>query len=159
MISRKLDTAHVSMDARTRLGSLAEAKVLAKLIENGFDVYVQLSGKAPFDLIAHRDGQLVRVQVKGSASRTRYGVYQVQLKAVRANRTGNTIHCFDPSCCDALAVFIEPLDTVCFLRADEIRCRHQLNLREERRPQDRECWLIADLERVDRILRGHTQGA
>jgi hypothetical protein len=159
VISRKLEATPVSMDARTRLGSLAEAKVLAKLIENEFDVYVQLSGKAPFDLVAHLNGQLFRVQVKGSASKTRYGVYQIQLKAVRANRTGNTIHCFDPACCDVLAVYIEPLDTVCFLRADEIRSRNQLNLREHRPVQNRECWLIADLVGVDRILRGHTQGA
>lgn len=159
VISRKLDAKHAAMDARTRLGSLAEAEVLAKFIEHGFDVYVQLSGKAPFDLIAHRNGQLFRVQVKGSASKTRYGVYQVQLKAVRANRTGNTIHCFDPTCCDVLAIYIEPLDAVCFLRTDEIRSRNQLNLREQRPVQDRECWLISDLVRLDRILRDHTQGA
>jgi hypothetical protein len=30
------------MDHRTRLGSLAEAKVFAKLVENGFDVFTQL---------------------------------------------------------------------------------------------------------------------
>jgi len=46
------------MDARTRLGSLAEAKVITKLVESGLDVFVQFSSKAPFDLVAGRDGRL-----------------------------------------------------------------------------------------------------
>lgn len=148
------------MDSRTRLGSLAEAKVVAKLVENDFDVFVQFSGKAPFDLVAYRDGRLLRVQVKGTASKNRYGMYQVQLKAVRANRTGNTIRYFDASqCCDVLAVYVEPLDKVCFLRANEISARGQLSLREHPRPQGREAWVIADFEDVSRILRDHTRGA
>ena len=147
------------MDARTRLGSLAEAQVIAKLVENGFDVFIQFSGKAPFDLVAHRQGHILRVQVKGTASKSRYGTYQVQLKAVRANRIQNTLHCFDPSQCDVLAVYIEPLNTVCFLRAEEVRARNQLNLREQQRIQDRKCWVISELKDVSRILRDHTQGA
>jgi hypothetical protein len=146
------------MDVRTRLGSLAEAKVIAKLVENGFNVFIQFSGKAPFDLVAYQDGQLLRVQVKGTASKTRYGVYQVQLKAIRSNRTRNVLHYFDPSACDVLAIYIEPLDTVCFLRADEVGSRGQLNLREEPRQHDHTAWVIAELEDVSRILRGHTRG-
>jgi PD-(D/E)XK endonuclease len=147
------------MDSRTRLGSLAEAKVIAKLVENKFDVFIQFSGKASFDLVAYRDGQLYKIQVKGTSSKTRYGVYQVQLKAVRANRTGNTIHYFDTSQCDVLAIYVEPLDKVCFLRTEEIRARGQLNLREQPRLQERAAWVIAELEDVSRILRGHTRGA
>ncbi len=145
------------MDFRTRLGSLAEAKVIAKLIENSFDVFIQFSGKAPFDIVAYRDGQMLRVQVKGTSSRTRYGVFQVLLKAVRPNRTGNVIHYFDSSQCDVLAVYIEPLDKVCFLHATEISAKAQLNLREERRSQDRVSWVISELEDAGRILRDHTR--
>lgn len=147
------------MDSRTRLGSLAEAKVIAKLVESGFDVFVQFSGKAPFDLVAYRDGKILRVQVKGTASKNRYGIYQVQLKAVRANRTGNTIRYFDASQCDVLAVYVEPLDKVCFLMASEVSARGRLSLREYPRPQGREAWVIADFEDVSRILRDHTRGA
>jgi len=146
------------MDFHTRLGNLAEAKVIAKLVENDFDVFIQSSGKAPFDLVAYREGHLLRVQVKGTSSRTRYGVYQVQLRAVRSNRTANTIQYFDPSQCDVLAIYIEPLDKVCFLWADEVEARRQLNLREQPRQQNRKCWVIAELEDVTRILRDHTRG-
>jgi len=145
------------VDSRTRLGSLAEAKVIAELIKNGLDVFTQFSGKAPFDLVACWREQLLRVQVKGTASKTRYGIYQVQLKAVRANRTQNVIHYFDPSQCDVLAIYVEPLDTVCFIRSDEIGARGQLNLREQSRPQNRDGWLIAELADITRILRGHTR--
>ncbi len=147
------------MDSRTRLGSLGEAKVIAKFVEHGFDVFTQFSGKAPFDLVAYQDGCLLRVQVKGTASKTRYGVYQVQLKAIRANRTRNVIHYFEPSECDVLAIYIEPLDTICFLRADEIGARGQLNLRERPRHENHVAWVIAELEDISRILRGHTRGA
>lgn len=148
----------IGVDSRTRLGNLAEAKVIAKLVEDGFDVFVQLSGKAPFDLVAHRDGELLRVQVKGTSSKTRYGAYQVQLKAVRSNRTRNTIHYFDPCRCDVLAVCVEPLDRVCFVRAEDIKARGQLNLRMTPRAQEREAWVISELEDTTRILRGHTRG-
>jgi len=147
------------MDARTRLGNLAEAKVITKLVESGFDVFVQFSGKAPFDLVAGRDGHLYRVQVKGTASQTPYGTYRVLLKSVRSNRTRNVIHHFDPSLCDILAIYIEPLDKVCFLRSSEVASRAQLNLRQQQRREDREAWVITDLEDIGRILRDHTRDA
>ena len=147
------------MDHKSWLGALVEAKVISKLIEGKFDVFPQLSGKAPFDLVAHRDGYLLRVQVKGTSSRTRYGSYQVQLKSVRSNRTRNRITHFDPSQYDILAIYIGPLDKVCFLRSDEVGDIGQLNLREEPRPPERRCWVIGQLEDVNRILRDHTRDA
>ncbi len=35
----------------------------------------------------------------------------------------------------------------------------QLNLREEPRPQERTCWVVGQLEDVNRILRDHTRDA
>jgi len=147
------------MDRKSWLGALAEAKVISKLVEGEFDVFPQLSGKAPFDLVAHKDGHLLRVQIKGTSSQTRYGSYQVQLKSVRSNRTRNRIVHFDPSQYDVLATYIEPLGKVCFLQSDEVKGIRQLNLREEPRPQERKCWVIGQLEDVNRILRDHTRDA
>jgi len=49
---------YYQMDFHTRLGSLAEAKVIAKLIESGFDTFIQFSGKARFDTGRyHKDPQ------------------------------------------------------------------------------------------------------
>jgi len=153
VISRKL----LRMDLRTQLGSLAEAKVIAKLIEHGFHVFVQFSGKGPFDLVVYKDERLLRVQVKGTSCRTLHGAFPVLIKSVRSYRTGNVVHKFDPSQCDVLAVYVAPLDKVAFLQADEIVSRGQLNLRESLRQEQRKCWVIRELEDPSRLLRDHTR--
>jgi hypothetical protein len=77
------------VDDKTRLGALSESKVIAKLIEANFDVFVQFSGKSPFDLVAHKKGQLFKIQVKGTASLTKYGSYRVLIASIRSNKTTN----------------------------------------------------------------------
>lgn len=66
------------MDHKTWLGNLAEAKVIAVLIEQGFDVFRSLSGKANVDLIALKDGQMCRVEVKGTAQEMVRGAHVIQ---------------------------------------------------------------------------------
>ncbi len=151
--SRKLVT---EVDRRTWLGSLAEAKVLSKLVESQFDVFVQFSGKAPFDLVAHWGGEVQRVSVKGTSTKIREA-YQVQLREVRPNRTGNVVRHFDPARCDVLAVYVEPVDKVCFLRSDEVSSKSVLNLRIQPARYAVSSWIVADLEDVTRILRDHTR--
>jgi hypothetical protein len=153
VISRKLEQ---EVDPRTWLGGLAEAKVLSKLVEGQFDVFVQFSGKAPFDLVAYKDGQLLRVNVKGTATKLR-GAYPLRLREIRPNRTRNVIRHFDPKRCDVLAIYVAPLDKVCFLRSEEVAAKAQLNLRVEPSLYSANSWMIADLEDVSRILRGHTR--
>ena len=144
------------MDHRTWLGSLAEAKVLTKLVESQFDVFVQFSGKAPFDLVAHKGGQMFRVSVKGTGTKIR-DAYPLRVRDVRSNRTGSIVRYFDPATCDVLAVYIEPLDTICFLRSEEVAAKSQLNLRVQPTPYGANGWIISDLQDVSRILRGHTR--
>ena len=153
MISRKLGT---EVDHRTWLGSLAEAKVLAKLVESQFDVFVQFSGKAPFDMVAHKCGQMFRVNVKGTTTKIR-GAYSLQVRDVRSNRTGNVVRHFNPTGCDVLAIYVAPLDVVCFLRSEEVASKSQLNLRVQPTRYATSSWIISDLVDVSRILRGHTR--
>ena len=114
------------MDNKTYLGAIGEAKVIAKLTEDHYHVFNQVTGKAPFDLITYKDGRLARVSVKTIEKKNEYGTYTVQLKSVRPNRTGNTIVNFDNSSCDLLAVYILENDEVILLDSASIKAKSSL---------------------------------
>jgi hypothetical protein len=50
--------------ARKRMGSTSELRAAVHLMQQGFDVYRCVSEHAVFDLVAHRDGELYRIEVK-----------------------------------------------------------------------------------------------
>lgn len=135
------------MDSKTYLGSLAEAKVLAKLTEQKYHVFIQASGKAPFDLVAYKDDVLYRVSVKGTNS-VENGAYKVTLSSTRSNRTGNRVIPFDSNTCDILAVYIQSLDCVCFIKADKILSTRSLAIREKpsKYSNKNKSWIVGDLE-------------
>lgn len=56
------------MDDKPWITALSQARVTSELARQRFDVYAELVGKSPFDLIAHRDGLLYRVSVKSTMS-------------------------------------------------------------------------------------------
>ena len=49
-------------------GDLAVAKTIADLTEKGYDIFLPLSEHLPIDLIAHKSGEIYRIQVKHRAS-------------------------------------------------------------------------------------------
>lgn len=109
-------------------GILGEAKAIAYLLEKGYDVFNQFGGKAPFDLVAHKDNTLYRVSVK-STSFLKKNTYIVYLQRVRPNRTKNIIHKFDKTCCDLLAIYIVPEDRIVLLEASGIKQKCSLSIR------------------------------
>lgn len=118
-----------TMDDKTYLGSLGEAKVIAKLTQERYHVFTQVSGKAPFDLVAYKDGILYRVSVKSVTKKNESGVYTVQLKIVRPNRTGNKITNFDNTSCDILAVYLFEDDEVMLIDSKTIEVKSALTIR------------------------------
>lgn len=118
------------MDTKTWLGNLAEIKVASYLIENGYEVFVGWGGKTSCDLICIKDGQLERVQVKGCASRDKKShSWIVQLRSIRSNRSGNTIHKFDGTVCDTLAVYIQPEDRIVLYDALPLDGRNAISIK------------------------------
>lgn len=119
------------VDDKTWVGSLAEAVVTAKLAENKFHVFQQISGKAPFDLVAYRDGKLYRISVKGCAgnvSKAR-GSFIVYLERKSNNRTCSKRQPFRCADCDVLAVYIHTLRKIWFIPAARVGSRANLSLR------------------------------
>lgn len=108
------------MDSCTRLGGLAELKVAEELLVRGYEIFFGWGGKTSCDLVVIKDSNVIRVQVKGTTQKSRYGKWVVQLKSVRSNRTENVIKKFDASLCDLLGVYIEEEDRVVFLEAEAL---------------------------------------
>lgn len=49
---------------KSRIGAVSELRAAVHLMQQGFDVFRCVAPHAPFDLVAHRDGTLYRVEVK-----------------------------------------------------------------------------------------------
>lgn len=118
--------ARLVMDDKTYIGSLAEAKVVAELTYQKWFVFSQVSGKAPFDLVAAKNGLLKRVNVKGCSIRNRNGVYPIQIGSIRSNKKENVIHKFNPASSDVLACYILEADKVCFIKSSTITRGRQI---------------------------------
>lgn len=107
------------MNFKDKNGILGEAKAASFFVENGFDVFVPIGGKTPFDLAVHRDGVLFRVEVKYSEIKTPTG-WRVRIKRSRHNKNENIEYHFDQNSCDLLAVYIGPLDRIITIYPEEI---------------------------------------
>jgi Holliday junction resolvase-like predicted endonuclease len=117
------------VDDKTWLGAVAEARVCAELVAQRWDVFTSLTGKAPFDLVAYKEGEIVRVEVKGCRTMKQSGGYEVQLRSVRPNRTTNRIRHVSAAACDVIAVYLEPINTVWFLPSGAFDGRSTVTLR------------------------------
>ncbi len=137
------------MDDKTWITALSQARVTSELARQRFDIFAELVGKSPFDLIAHRDGILYRVSVESTMSQKRdRGSWEVLLKRVRSNKTQNHIHKFDPDSCDILCVYIEQIDKVCFFDPKAIRSSNSITIREEPTPMAKHAWIVTNHMRV-----------
>ena len=137
------------MDDKTWLGALAEAKTTARLIEQRWDVFTSTTGKTPCDLIAAKGGVLLRVEVKGCGVCQPSGGFTVNLKSIRPNRSGNTIRYLDPSVSDVVAIFVGPVDAVCFFWTRDLAGRSTITVHQTPDPRGRTRTLIDDYAKLD----------
>lgn len=109
------------------IGRLGEAKIIAHLVSEGYEVYSPLFGNTSCDLIVIKDGEVARVECKTTSKLNRYGTYTLMLRKTRHNRTKNTITSFDASKCEILACYIAPEDRIVLLNAKEYDGRSTIN--------------------------------
>lgn len=105
----KLNT--VLMDRKTK-GRLGEAKVIAYLIEQGYELYLPFSNNSKYDVIAFKDGKLNRVSIKFTSVKRSSGTWDVEMRQIYRGNKVIKIDKFDNSTCDIVAVYIGPLDRV-----------------------------------------------
>lgn len=108
------------MDRRTK-GRLAEAKVLAYFIEQGYEAYTPFSDNSKYDLLVYKDGQLSRVSVKFTSRQLPSGSWEATMKNVsRRNHGTVVISYFDNSQYDLVAVYIGPESRVVVVPATQV---------------------------------------
>ena len=56
------------MDNKTYISQLSEVKVMADLAYKDYHIFNQISGKAPFDLVAYKENVLSRISAKSLKS-------------------------------------------------------------------------------------------
>ncbi|TXL61938.1 group I intron-associated PD-(D/E)XK endonuclease [Aeromicrobium terrae] len=100
-------------------GDLGAAKAHADLVENGFTVLFPATEHAPFDLVAYRDGEFHRVQVKYRSART--GSIQVQFRSIWADRNGTHMKPTDKAEVDVVCIYCPETDHCYYLRPADFR--------------------------------------
>jgi Holliday junction resolvase-like predicted endonuclease len=132
-----------------RFGTIGEARAITEFLKLGYTVYTPFSeGNDPFDFIAVKDNKLIRVEVKSSSQEINTGVYTISIKSSRHNKSKNWIRNFDPKQCDILAVYIQPIDTMCFFRAKDVTNKTNITIKKQpsksRHHKNLRQWFIDD---------------
>lgn len=138
-----------------QLGLLGELKVATKFVKLGFSIYTSISdGVDPFDFIAYKDNRLIKVQVKSTGKITSRGSYQISLRTITIHKSRNVLKPFNSSKCDILAIYIDPLDTVCFIPTAILSNTGSIYLRElpPRNGNQYKPWIISEYIDLSRAL-------
>ncbi len=140
--------------------AISELKAMEKFIDIGYNIYYQLTGREPFDFIAERDGKLLRVEVKSTNHTTKNGkAYIASIKATRMKANSIVRRRFDVNQCDVLAVYICPLDTMCFLLPHDVKVSCNIRFRKNSSPnanKDKKAYLIDKCTDLEKVLAGRT---
>ena len=117
----------------TQTGTLAEMQAALAYMKDGWEVFLQSNGKAPFDLVAYKDETLRRVTVKGTSQESKQGGFIVDLRSIRPNRTGNTIKHLSEY--DELFVWVFPWEEGFFFFPEAVNGRDTISFHPDRRAE------------------------
>ena len=118
------------MDDKTYYGSLAEAKVILEYTKLGYHIFNQITGKAPFDIVIYKDGDLKKVSIKScNKLPNSVGSYSVEVGRVRSNKTENKIYKFNKEECDILAIYLVKEDRLVFINSEDAHDKKQLTVK------------------------------
>lgn len=110
------------MDRKTK-GRLAEAKVFAYLIENGYEVYLPFSNNSKYDVLAFKDDHIKRISIKFTSVQRNSGVWAVEMRQISRRNHAINIDKFDHTQYDLIAVYIGPKDKVILVNAEKAKTR------------------------------------
>lgn len=110
-------------------GSVGLAVAIAELAKKGFKISIPLVDAQEYDLIVDDGNKLLKVQVKTTGYKRR-DRYEVQLKRVHHNKTGNQLRPFDASLVDVLVVLCSD-NSIYIIPSTEINAKNSLALVEK----------------------------
>ena len=102
------------------IGDFGEAKVLAKFLELGYDVYLPFGENTRVDMIIDIDGELYKIQVK-TCSKVHNGCSKFNLLTgcYRSGYDGAYLHKYDNTQIDYFALYNIELDEIYFVHINE----------------------------------------
>ena len=119
------DSYTVLMNSKLK-GTLAVTKCIAKLYEKGFEVFLPLGDRMPYDLIFDDGKYLKKVQVKYSGKNSR-GKYVAALRVMGGNQTYCYAKKYNDNDFDYLFVYTAD-DRHFLIKWNEVECRNEIHV-------------------------------
>ncbi len=128
-------------------GDLGVLKAQLDLYEQGFTILTPQTEHSPFDLVAYRDGEFRRVQVK-YRSVDRYGKLDVKFSTCWTDKKGTHTVPIDKREVDLYCVYCPDTDECYYLDPDEFSSTASLRVEAPKNNQKRNVKFVADYRRA-----------
>ncbi|MDJ0908345.1 MAG: group I intron-associated PD-(D/E)XK endonuclease [Woeseiaceae bacterium] len=128
-------------------GDLGVLKAQLDLYEQGFTILTPQTEHSPFDLVAYRDGEFRRVQVK-YRSVDRYGKLEVKFSTCWTDKNGTHTVPIDKQEVDLYCVYCPDTDECYYLDPDEFGSTASLRVEAPKNNQKRNVKFVADYRRA-----------
>ena len=128
-------------------GDLGVLKAQVDLFEQGFTILAPLTEHSPFDLVAYRDGEFLRVQVK-YRKLDRHGKLDIKFSTCWADKNGTHTVPIDKNEVDLYCVFCPDTDECYYLDPKEFGSNMTLRVKTPKNNQLKNVNFAADFRRV-----------
>jgi len=128
-------------------GDLGVLKAQIDLFEQGFTIFVPLTEHCPFDLVAYKNGEFRRVQVK-YRSLDRFGKVDVKFSTCWSDRNGTHTLPIDKTEVDIYCVYCPEADECYYLRPDDFGSNVSLRVEMPKSGQRKGVNFAADYRRA-----------
>ena len=128
-------------------GDLGVLKAQIDLFEQGFTIFVPLTEHSPFDLVAYRDGEFRRVQVKYRAV-TQHGSIEIKFSTCWADRHGTHTVPIDKNEIDLFCVYCPDTDECYYIEPGKFSSNVSLRVKTPKNNQAKRVNFAADFRRA-----------
>jgi len=128
-------------------GDLGVLKAQIDLFEQGFTIFVPLTEHCPFDLVAYKDGDFRRVQVKYRAL-DQFGKVDVKFSTCWTDRHGTHTSPVDKGEVDVYCIYCPDTDECYYLRPHDFGSNVSLRVRTPKNGQTKRVNFAADFRRA-----------
>ncbi len=128
-------------------GDLGVLKAQIDLFEQGFTILAPLTEHCPFDLVAYRDGEFRRVQVKYRAV-DRFGKVGVKFSTSWTDKNGTHVSPIDKDKVDLYCIYCPETDECYYLRPRDFGSNVSLRVEMPKNGQSKGVNFAADFRRA-----------
>ena len=115
-------------------GDLGVLKAQVDLAEQGFAIFIPLTEHAPFDLVAYRDKEFLRIQVK-YRSIDKHGTISAQFRSTWNDRNGTHYKDIDKNEVDIFCIYCPETNECYYINPKEFNKSVQLRIMDTKNKQ------------------------